>query len=319
MTIVAADWQAYALPLRRPWRSSQGDINERHGKLLRLQDDVGRIGWGDCAPLPEFGIGEAAATAFAEETALLDLAAQKAGLPLNTWLSGEAAVQNIAVNSILGAVFDVTPTDLSATIEKGFRVLKLKVGTGPWSEEIIQLHKLAAASKGQVQFRVDANKAWTMRDAWAFLDACRDLPIESLEEPLTNPTPEALAKLQAITRFPLAIDESVELINNHFFRAPPVRRLIIKPARFGGLLKSMAIGLQARAAGIECVVTSSLESNCGLLACAHLAAAIAPQGTHGLATAEWFTGNTGKTDLIDRGVLPLSSQAGLGFQQTPER
>ncbi len=83
MKVVAADWLPYCLPLRRPWQTSRSVLTERHGRLRRLTTDDGRTGWGDCAPLPEFGIDETAATAFAEECATLDLAAQGAGLPLN--------------------------------------------------------------------------------------------------------------------------------------------------------------------------------------------------------------------------------------------
>ena len=61
MTIVAADWLPYCLPLRRPWQTSQGSLSKRRGSLLRLRTADGLTGWGDCAPLPEFGIEEAAA------------------------------------------------------------------------------------------------------------------------------------------------------------------------------------------------------------------------------------------------------------------
>ena len=91
MKVVAADWLPYCLPLRRPWQTSRGTLNERHGRLRRLVTEDGRTGWGDCAPLPEFGIDEAAATAFAEESATLDLAAQAAGLSLGRMVVGRFA------------------------------------------------------------------------------------------------------------------------------------------------------------------------------------------------------------------------------------
>ena len=78
MTVIAADWLPYGLPLRTPWLTSQGRLEERRGRLLRLRTADGLTGWGDAAPLPEFGITDLAAQAFAEETAHLDLAAQRA-------------------------------------------------------------------------------------------------------------------------------------------------------------------------------------------------------------------------------------------------
>ena len=79
----------------------------------------------------------------------------------------------------------------------------------------------------------------------------------------------------------------------------------------------MEIALRAQASGIECIVTSSLESNCGLLACAHLAAVIGPKAVHGLGTAEWFTENTSGEIEVRDGRMLLPTLAGLGFSPHP--
>lgn len=314
MNIVAADWLPYALPLRRPWQTSQGRVGERHGRLLRLRTAEGLTGWGDAAPLPEFGISEAAAQDFADETAQLDLLAQAAGLPLQQWLGGNAPVDDLAINANLGTLADLTPLQLAAAATAGYGIVKLKVGTLPIDGESALLRRLLLNAPAPLRFRLDANRAWGLADATAFIARCADLPIDGLEEPLAQPDAASLATLQATCTFPLAIDESTALIDDTFFQQPPVRRLIIKPAREGGLLASMALALRARAAGLEVVVTSSLESACGLLACAHLAAAIAPDAVHGLGTAEWFAEDTGFAPLIAAGRLRLPEASGLGFQ-----
>ena len=323
MKIVAANWLPYALPLKHPWLTSQGELSERQGRLLRLQTADGLTGWGDCAPLPEFGISEESATAFAEECAHLDLIAQQAGLPLHAWLSGEPPANNLStmeastgltVNRNLGSILTCSPAALADAAEAGFCVLKLKVGVGPINDEIAALRQLAAALPAGLQLRLDANRGWHFADAQYFITACADLPVEGLEEPLADPTFDFLQKLQLTAAFPLAIDESVDLLDPHFFRHPPVRRIVIKPARHGGLLSSVELALRARSSGLEVIVTSSLESSCGLLACAHLAAAVAPLAVHGLATADWFSGDTGLAPRILNGRLQLPDCAGLGFQ-----
>ncbi len=313
MKIVAADWLPYALPFKRPWQTSRGEIRERHGRLLRLKTADGLTGWGDCAPLPEFGIGEDAATAFAEECAHLDLVAQESGLPLNAWLSGESPVTNLTVNRNFGPILKCASEALADAAEAGFSVLKLKVGVAPINDEIAALRQLASTLPTGLRLRLDANRAWHFADAQSFIAACAGLPIEGLEEPLTEPTPGLLQKLQSTAAFPLAIDESIHLLDAHFFRHPPVRRIVIKPARHGGLLASVELALRARASGIEVVVTTCLESACGLLACTHLAAAVAPDAVHGLATADWFAEDTGSTPAIVGGRLQLPTGRGLGF------
>ncbi len=313
MKVISADWLPYCLPLKRPWQTSQGILTERHGRLLRLTTKDGRIGWGDCAPLPEFGISEAKATAFAEELAYLDLAAQKSGLILNSWLSGQAPVRHVTVNANLGSIFSVDTAAISSALQRGFSILKIKLGIARWQDEIAHLQHLSDGLPSAAMFRLDANAAWSETDAAAFLRASSTLPIESLEEPLHQANQMNLAKLQDLAAFPIAIDESCHLIDGHFFRHPPVKRLILKPARFGSLLKTMEIAMRAQAAEVDCIVTSSLESNCGLLACAHLAAAIAPQAVHGLGTADWFVENKGEAMALDAGRLSLPSAPGLGY------
>ena len=313
MNVVAADWLPYCLPLRRPWQTSQGSLSERRGSLLRLRTADGLTGWGDCAPLPEFGIDEAAARDLAEECALLDLAAQRAGLPLGCWLAGKQPAQSVAVNTVLGAISAVTPEAMQISLTAGFRVLKIKVGTRPLGNEIDDLQQICAALPAGVGLRLDANGAWDEADARRFLAACRPLPIEGIEEPVRGPDAATLRRLQATVPFPLAIDESLHLVDRDFWLSPPVRRLVIKPPRVGGLLASIELGLSARAAGVECIVTSSLESACGLTACAHLAAAIAPDSCHGLATADWLASDTGDAPAIVGGRMLLPQTPGLGF------
>ena len=313
MTIVAADWLPYRLPLRRPWQTSRGTLNERHGRLRRLTTDDGRTGWGDCAPLPEFGIDEAAATAFAEESAALDLAAQRAGLPLDAWLSGRAPVASVAVNASFGPISTVDRNRLAQAVAAGFTVAKLKAGVAPVDDEIAALHRLAATLPPTLRLRLDANRAWPLAAARRFVAAGAGLPIDGLEEPLADPDPAQLTSLQAAANFPLAIDESIHLLDANFFRHPPVRRLVLKPARHGGLLASTELALRARASGLEVVVTSALESACGIATLAHLAAAVAPEAVHGLATGDWLAGDAGLPLRIVDGRMRLPAGDGTGF------
>ena len=56
MSIVRARLKPYSLPLRDPWPSADGDVKERRGWILALEDDLGRVGLGDAAPFPGFGL-----------------------------------------------------------------------------------------------------------------------------------------------------------------------------------------------------------------------------------------------------------------------
>ncbi|WP_371322773.1 o-succinylbenzoate synthase [Dechloromonas sp. ZY10] len=289
MKIVAATWFPYTLPLLNPWVTSRGRREHLSGQLLRLSSADGLTGWGDAAPLPEFSISAEQARHFARETALLDLCAQARQLPLHQFLSQGPWISRLRIHENLGNLAGISESHLSLLAKRSAPVCKIKVGIQPWGEEIDSLRRVTQALPANTRLRLDANQAWNQADAQAFIKACSELqlPIESLEEPLqveshNTELHAALGRLQQCCEFPLAIDESADLIAPSFWQAPPVRRIIIKPARHGGLLGAFNLARRARLAGLECVVTSALESNCGVLACAHLAAAIAPTTIHGL-------------------------------------
>ena len=45
----------YTLKLKKPFVTSKKEIRQRNGFILKLYDDEGNEGIGDCCPFPEFG------------------------------------------------------------------------------------------------------------------------------------------------------------------------------------------------------------------------------------------------------------------------
>src|SRR5688572_2390799 len=62
-------YRRYRIPFRTPIRTAHGPWSEREGFIVRLEDDAGRVGFGEAAPIPHFGTE----TADEIETALRDL------------------------------------------------------------------------------------------------------------------------------------------------------------------------------------------------------------------------------------------------------
>ncbi len=367
--------------MRRPWATAKGERRERSGWRINLHTADGRVGAGECAPLPEAGTEsevvaaqtldaalaasrgmacdallallddwrDAPASRCALETALLDLAAQRAGLPVACYLNPDAAAR-IAVNAVIGSLDEGIAGRASAAVGAGFQVLKIKLGVYPPAREVESLNALAGALPPGVLLRLDANGAWDEATATAFVDGVRDLPVDSMEEPLGDPESAALARLQARVPWPLALDESLATwwIKPHSNplslegegqgeggnkqavaslplpnplplagakEGPAVRRLVLKPTALGGLLPAMALAREANSAGMECVVTSTLESAPGLWAAAHLAAAIDCRLAHGLATADLLQGDMMRGAPRPRnGAIVLPGLPGLGWE-----
>lgn len=319
--------------------------------LLAVTSADGAIGWGDCAPLPSSGEAahkrafEALAAAardlagasvddwqerlaaieppesrWALETALMDLAARRRNTPLARLLgaSGELAV---TVNAALGPLDAACAARAAEALARGYRIAKLKLGIDGVDTELGRLRALVAETGGQLRLRLDANRAWAEADAWRFLTAAADLPIDGVEEPLAEPTPQRLAHLQAALPFAVAVDESLPALGiDAILDAAAVRRLVIKPARAGGIAATLALAGKAKQAGVEVVLTSVVDSAVGVAAAAHLAAAL-PAGNgelaHGLATGEWLAADVAQPLPVVGGRMALSAAPGLGLDPRP--
>ena len=337
--MIRAEVVPYCLPLKRPWVAASAILTERRGALLKLTDADGLTGWGDCAPLPSGGnAGDVlmALAAYARrpasadfsvsppevrwavETAQLDIAAQRQGVPLARHLNPDAPL-DIAINAALGPLDETCLQRAREAIGQDFAIGKIKVGIAPADIELARLQALAEATQGRLRLRLDANRAWNDIDAARFLDAIRDLPIDAVEEPVSAPTPEKLARLQAGLPYALAIDESLPQLGvDAIAAARAVRRLVLKPARLGGHAATQAIAQRAATADIDVVLTSVVDTAVGVMAAAHLAAAIssalAPRLAHGLGTSAWLAADVAATPAIARGRLQLPDTPGLGIR-----
>lgn len=338
--IRAAAVQPYRLPLRPGWRSARGTLDARCGALLRLDTEDGRCGWGDCAPLAESDAVAAlaawsaklqglelrrardqlaraslhAAARCAVDTALEDLAAQQAGMPLARRLNAEAPLA-VRCNAILGPLDQGTRGRANAALAEGYTVLKVKVGLDTVAAELALLHDLARALPAAARLRLDANGAWDADRAREFLAGAAGLPLDMIEEPLAVPCLDLLRELQDGTEIALALDESLPRLGMAaVVAAGAVRRLVLKPMLLGGLDISIEWARQARAHGMACVATTTLDSAAGTLAAAHLAAALDNGLAHGLATSAWLLRDVGAAPAIHAGTLHLDDVAGLGFR-----
>jgi len=343
--------QSYCLPLRQAWHSAHGNFEVRRGFLVTVEDDAGRQGYGDCAPLAGTE-SEAQAkdwlskqnTALAGlqtdaalnklpsllhcpsaarcglETALLDLISRQHQLPLCRWLVANASA-SVKVNVNLGSLDKETNTRLAAAA--GFSVIKLKVGLLPVSEDIDNLQKLTDVLPEGIGLRLDANQAWNKEQALSFIAGVENMPVECLEEPLHNPGLTELEQLQKRAPFPLALDESLtRLPQADILSQKPVARLILKPMLLGGLQTALTLGRQAHQAGLESLVTTTVDSAVGSWAAVHLAAALnagSHDMIHGLATSSWLSRDIAPPPAIRNGRIILGENAGLGIEPSKQR
>jgi L-Ala-D/L-Glu epimerase len=363
MLITKISWLRFRLPYVAPFATAYGVERAREGVLLRVTCEDGNTGLGEASPLPAFGGGTLAdalreiaalaprlaglelpeaeamlaelpldragvsAVACALDTALLDLRAQDAGVPLAALLAESLTSTarskprtHIPVNATVGA-----PTIAAAqqaaqhAVARGFRCIKLKVGIA--HSRAGELERIAAVRDAigpRVDLRLDANGAWTVDDAIAIIRAAEEYRLELVEQPLAAEDLAGMARVRSAVATLIAADESVgTLAQAHsVVAAGAADVLIVKPMMAGGVRPALATVELARQNGLRAIVTTTIDAGVAVAAAAHLAAILPdPPLPSGLATGALLAGELIAPPLaIDEGVMFLPGRPGLGIQ-----
>jgi L-alanine-DL-glutamate epimerase-like enolase superfamily enzyme len=262
--------------------------------------------------LPAGGVARAGV-----ETAILDAAARLAGLPLYRALGGAEAP--LLITDITLSISEPARMAEAAAhhARAGFGCFKVKVGRDRRAD-LASLQAVAAAVP-KARFRLDANAGFTADEALALLDAALadGLSIECYEQPCAAGDLAGMARVTARAPVPVVADES--------FRGPDdLDRLLaaraagavnLKLTKLGGPLAALALGRRARAAGLGLMAGAMVETRVGLLAMAHVVAALGGVDWVDLDTAfllaeDPFVGGW----QVDGPRLRLTDEPGLGVE-----
>jgi o-succinylbenzoate synthase len=257
------------------------------------------------------------------ECALLDLAAQAAGLPLARWLHSEAA-PDVVVNATLGAQSPAAAAaQARALAAEGYSAFKIKVGVGGDDQDIARVQAVRRALGAGPRLRADANGAWSEAQALAMLRRLAPLGLEYVEQPVPAADLAALARLAAQSPVPLAADEAVTspAAAERVLAARAAQVLVLKPMALGGILPALQVARGAFAQQVAVVLTTTLEGAFARAAALHAAAALIGMAGVGLPlpACGLATGYLLAADLVAqppqpvRGVLAVPPGAGLGL------
>ena len=310
MEIIAVDLFAANIPLRQPFRISQGSISVAANVFVRVRCGNGLIGWGEACPFPHL-VGETQATVLsvgellrpvllgrdpraigrlvadmdgvikgnatcksAFDMALYDLAARAAGVPLYRYLGGSNDRQIVSDNTVS---LDTTERMVHAAkryVADGIRILKVKLGGSP-GEDVARIAAIRRAVGERIAIRVDANQGWSVPDAIACLRALEPYDIQHCEAPISRRLAFRLSAIRRATRIPLMADEA--LFDPHdaacLAKSGAVDYFNIKLCKAGGIYRALQILAVAAAYGIPCQVGGMSESRLGTAAAAHFALA----------------------------------------------
>lgn len=272
----------YRLPLRVPLRTAHGVWAEREGIIVRLEDETGRAGFGEIAPLPWFGTetlaeAEALCRKFGATVTGEVLDAVPARFGCVRFALAEARAEpakaitatRLPVAALLPAGREALAA-LPAKLEAGYLSFKWKVAVGAVDDELGIFDDLLAALPTYAKLRLDANGGWDRRQAGKWLERCAERPVEFVEQPVAPDDEDALRGLAADYPVTLALDESlVRLTAARRWQAqgwPGV--FVIKPA-LAGPLHELAEWITATKADV--VLSSAIETALGRAAILHAA------------------------------------------------
>ncbi len=218
--------------------------NTREGLVLQVNN-----GFGEISPLP----------GFSKETL------EEALLEALAWIrSGtEPTLPSVrfGISSALKPLRSVHLPLCALGPREGFSTVKLKLGHLPLSEAI----SLTKQHYRHARLRLDCNRAWNLSEALEFASHFKPDDFAYMEEPLK--TFEALVDFSKMTRFPIALDESIRA---DWSQIPTLKAIVVKPTVVGSIPKVPP--------HLNLVLSSAYESGLGLLHIANLANNTLPIG-----------------------------------------
>jgi len=296
-------FERHSLPLEHAFTIARGTQTTAENVVVRITDEDGTVGVGGAAPSTHYGetadtveavlpdllsvveaVGDPHALARIErrmrETvtrnpaarcavsiALHDLAAKRADLPLYRYWGLDAA--DAVPTSFTIGIDDlpVVREKTEAAVDAGYEVLKVKVGTNR-DEEILGAVRDAAPD---ATVRVDANEAWSPREAVRKIDALAEYDLEFVEQPVPAENPEGMRFVRERAALPIAADESCITLDDVPRVVGQADVVNIKLMKCGGLREAKRMVHAARAHGLEVMLGCMIESNASIAAAAHLA------------------------------------------------
>jgi len=251
------------------------------------------------------------------EAAIVDAQARLAGAPLYAVLAGAGAPATELRTDITLPISDPERMSAGARAHRraGFDTFKVKVGRD-WHADLACLRAVAAAVP-DARFRLDANAGFTARDARALLDAALGdgLTVECFEQPCAANDLAGMAEVAAHSAVPVVADESFRGGDDldRIIGARAAQAVNLKLAKLGGPLAAFALARRARAEGLRLMAGAMVETRVGLLAMAHVVAALGGVDWVDLDTAflladDPFDGGW----TFDGPRLSLASAPGLG-------
>lgn len=337
--------EPFTLNLRRPLATASGSVEQRRGFVVGVEYE-GTEGIGEATPLPgwtesfeecedalvsadlvgeqlDWGIAlarlDVPAARHGLSTALADARATADDVPLYRYLGADHTVRSIPVNATIG---DGSPAETATAardaVAAGYPALKVKVGARPLGEDRERLVAVRDAIGERARLRVDANAGWTREQAAEAMDVLADFGVEYVEQPLPADDIDGMADLRD-GDVGVAVDET--LIHHDLeavVAADAADVVVVKPMVQGGPDTAAELAGAALEAGLQPVVSTTIDGVVARTAAVHVAATIPEVPPCGLGTADLLEDDLGTDPApVEDGAVYVPQDKGLGLAERP--
>lgn len=364
MRLTHAQLYPLEIPLIEPIKMSGETVTHAQTLLLRLIDEDGREGWGEACSAPlmtgetlgsllastEYLISQLLAAPIAgpadiaplqdkvlygnssakscHETALMDLLAQRQGVPLYRLLAdgqaGPGSGRIEMLHMLASGQLEREIEEARALRRDGYRHWKIKVGVGDTAGDVRRVRAICAELQGDV-VSADANCALSPEGAAAIAAAGAAAGLAFLEQPYAAGKVEAMADLHSSSGLALCADESIhgldDIIAHHAAHA--AQGISLKLIKLGGTLPTVAAGRLCLARGMRLNLACKVaETTVSAAASAHAGFALGD-----IAWGFSMSNRYLQADVCDRPLVPIGGAvtagqlagSGLGYVPQPER
>lgn len=299
------------IPTIRPHKMAVATMQTQTLVLVKVTTDDGFIGWGEATTIGGLGYGDESPesvktnidTYFAPllknlkglniaqtlkqikrhingnrfakcaiQTALLDIQAQRLGLPVSELLGGRLR-DSVPVLWVLAS--GDTDKDIAEAQKmiaaKRHNIFKLKIGSRSVEADVEHVLAIKKVLGTDVSIRVDVNRAWSELEAIKGIQLLQNGGVDLIEQPCAIDNIDAMQRLTR--RFDIAImaDESLMGPNSAYQLAKRNAASVfaVKVAQSGGLIEGCEVSKIAQLAGIDLYGGTMLEGSVGTIASAH--------------------------------------------------
>lgn len=249
------------------------------------------------------------------DVALWDIKAQAAGLPLYSLLGGESD-SVLAYASSMDAHHDID--DLGALhggfADQGFTAFKTKVGDKPAAEEARRVAEIRDVVGEDAEIFVDANQAWTVKEAIRTVRLLEPYDVGWVEEPISEFDLAGHERVASAIEPPLATGEMVNRPEQFEWLLERGGMEVAQPdlIRAGGVTGQTAVARLAATHGVP------LATHFYYVVSAHVVSA-APTGWIVEYIPEYDVGELlDPTPVVEDGHVYLPDAPGHGYRIDPD-